>query len=148
LTYNQIDLNQIEIYSGDPDEEPDTGGGAFTYLDYSNVVWVSGECDNHGHWDYEEGSRLQMMSYDIDSFFSGERTKTYNLSTMIVKDGGVSYNLDAIVGYFRSKKYGIASYLQKLKSKPYNIQATVEKLRTSLMISMHLCLMNTMYHII
>lgn len=130
MTYTQIDLSQIEVYSGNVDEEPDTGGGAFTYLDYSNVVWVCGECNNRGYWDYEAGSKIQMMSYDMDVIITNDRPKSYTLDTRILNDRQQTYTLDGIINNVRSYSYYLNAYAQTVRSRQYRLDAEVQKIES------------------
>lgn len=130
LTYHDIDLSQITVYSGNVDEEPDTGGGAFTYLDYSNVVWVSGYCNNHGHWDYEDGHKIQMLSYDMDLIVTNDRSKSYTLDTRILNDRQQTYTLDGIINNVRSYSYYLNAYAQTVRSRQYRLDAEVQKIES------------------
>ena len=130
LTYHDIDLSQITVYSGNVDEEPDTGGGAFTYLDYSNVVWVSGYCNNHGHWDYEDGHKIQMLSYDMDLIVTNDRPKSYTLDTRILNDRQQTYTLDGIINNDRSYSYYLNAYAQTVRSRQYRLDAEVQKIES------------------
>ena len=130
LTYHDIDLSQITVYSGNVDEEPDTGGGAFTYLDYSNVVWVSGYCNNHGHWDYEDGHKIQMLSYDMDVIITNDRSKSYTLDTRILNDRQQTYTLDGIINNARSYSYYLNAYAQTIRSRQYRLDAEVQKIES------------------
>ena len=130
LTYHDIDLSQITVYSGNVDEEPDTGGGAFTYLDYSNVVWISGYCNNHGHWDYEDGHKIQMLSYDMDLIVTNDRSKPYTLDTRILHDRQKTYTLDGIINNVRSYSYYLNAYAQTVRSRQYRLDAEVQKIES------------------
>lgn len=130
LTYHDIDLSQITVYSGNVDEEPDTGGGAFTYLDYSNVVWVSGYCNNHGHWDYEDGHKIQMLSYDMDLIVTNDRSKPYTLNARILNDRQQTYTLDGIINNVRPYSYYLSAYAQVIKSRQYRLDAEVQKIES------------------
>lgn len=130
LTYHDIDLSQITVYSGNVDEEPDTGGGAFTYLDYSNVVWISGYCNNHGHWDYEDGHKIQMLSYDMDVIITNDRPKSYTLDTRILNDRQQTYTLDGIINNDRSYSYYLNAYAQTVRSRQYRLDAEVQKIES------------------
>ena len=130
LTYHDIDLDQITVYSGNVDEEPDTGGGAFTYLDYSNVVWVSGACNNFGHWDYETGHKIQMLSYDMDVIITNDRSKSYTLDTRILNDRQQTYTLDGIINNDRSYSYYLNAYAQTIRSRQYRLDAEVQKIES------------------
>jgi len=130
LTYHDIDLSQITVYSGNVDDEPDTGGGAFTYLDYSNVVWVSGYCNNHGHWDYEDGHKIQMLSYDMDLIVTNDRSKPYTLNARILNDRQQTYTLDGIINNVRPYSYYLSAYAQVIKSRQYRLDAEVQKIES------------------
>ena len=130
LTYHDIDLSQITVYSGNVDEEPDTGGGAFTYLDYSNVVWISGYCNNHGHWDYEDGHKIQMLSYDMDVIITNDRSKSYTLDTRILNDRQQTYTMDGIINNDRSYSYYLNAYAQTIRSRQYRLDAEVQKIES------------------
>ena len=130
LTYHDIDLNEITVYSGNVDEEPDTGGGAFTYLDYSNVIWVSGQCNNHGHWDYIDGHKIQMLSYDMDLVVTNDRSKPYTLDTRILHDRRKTYTLDGIINNVRSYSYYLNAYAQTVRSRQYRLDAEVQKIES------------------
>ena len=130
LTYHDIDLSQITVYSGNVDEEPDTGGGAFTYLDYSNVIWVSGQCNNHGHWDYIDGHKIQMLSYDMDVIVTNDRSKSYTLDTRILNDRQQTYTLDGIINNVRSYSYYLNAYAQTIRSRQYRLDAEVQKIES------------------
>lgn len=130
LTYHDIDLSQITVYSGNVDEEPDTGGGAFTYLDYSNVVWISGYCNNHGHWDYEDGHKIQMLSYDMDLIVTGDRSKPYTLDTRILYSGQKPYTMDMMASSVRPYSYYLNAYAQTVRSRQYRLDAEVQKIES------------------
>jgi len=127
LTYKNINIDEIEIYSGNPDEEPEEEGGAFTYLDYSNLVWVGGTCNNTGYWDYTTGKRIQMMSYDMDILASSTRSKPYDLSTKIVLPRSTLYGIDGWYSFTNQKKYNVSAHLQKMLFKPYFANAYFQK---------------------
>jgi hypothetical protein len=129
-TYHDIDLSQITVYSGNVDEEPDTDGGAFTYLDYSNVVWVSGACNNYGHWDYETGEKIQMLSYDMDFIITGDSSKSYTLDGRLLYGGQKPYTLDAIVSSVRPYSYYLSAYAQTIRSRQYRLDAEVQKIES------------------
>lgn len=130
LTYTDIDLDKITVYSGNVDEEPDTGGGAFTYLDYSNVIWVSGQCNNTGHWDYIDGHKIQMLSYDMDVIITNDRPKSYTLDTRILNDRQQTYTLDGIINNDRSYSYYLNAYAQTVRSRQYRLDAEVQKIES------------------
>ena len=130
LTYTDIDLDEITVYSGNVDEEPDTGGGAFTYLDYSNVIWVSGRCNNTGHWDYIDGHKIQMLSYDMDVLIANDRPKSYTLDTRILNDRQQTYTLDGIINNVRSYSYYLNAYAQTIRSRQYRLDAEVQKIES------------------
>jgi hypothetical protein len=130
LTYHQIDLSQIEVYSGNVDEGPDIGGGAFTYLDYSNVVWISGQCNNTGHWDYETGEKIQMLSYDMDMIVTADRAKTYTLDARIPYNGQKPYTVDMIASSVRPYSYYLSAYAQTVRARLYRLDAEVQKIKS------------------
>lgn len=130
LTYTNVNIDEIAIYTGNVDEETGTSGdiyNLFKYIDYSNLVWVSGICNNHPYWDYESGSAFMMTSYDIDMIVADIRNKSYGISGRIILPRSQSYTIDAIYPYTYNIEYGINTYVQKIWRTPYLIDARLQK---------------------
>lgn len=130
LTFNDINIDEIAIYTGNVDEEPSTEGdiyNLFKYIDYSNLVWVTGICNNHPFWDYESGDAFMMLSYDIDMIVSNIRNRSYGISGRIIHPRSRSYTMDAIYPSPYNTEYGINTCVQKIWRTPYLIDARLQK---------------------
>ena len=130
LNYVGIDISQIEIYSGNVDEAPEAAGGQFTLFDYSNAVWVAGRCDNKSYWNYEDGYKIQMLSYDMDLIVTNDRSKPYTLDTTILHDRQKTYTLDSIINGVRSYGYYLSAYAQTIRPRQYRLDAEVQKIES------------------
>lgn len=129
-TFTYVDLSTIEVYSGNVDEEPDLNGGAFTHLDYGNIVFVGGPCTNSQYWSYSTGEKIQMLSYDLDVFIWAEHERLCGLTARIVKEYTNPYTLDANFQNIPSTGYDLAAYVEKIRPKPYLLAVVLQKIRS------------------